>query len=52
MSTLGYAILGLLAAKPRTGYDLARLMRAPIGYMWTAQHRSTRNWRASRAKAS
>jgi DNA-binding PadR family transcriptional regulator len=38
MSTLGYAILGLLAAKPRTGYDLARLMRAPIGYMWTAHH--------------
>jgi len=38
MSTLGYAILGLLAAQPRTGYDLAKLMRAPIGYMWTAHH--------------
>jgi DNA-binding PadR family transcriptional regulator len=38
MSTLGYAILGLLAAQPRTGYDLARLMRTPIGYMWTAHH--------------
>ena len=38
MSTLGYAILGLLAAQPRTGYDLAKLMRAPIGYMWTARH--------------
>jgi hypothetical protein len=25
MSTLGYAILGLLATQPRTGYDLARL---------------------------
>ena len=38
MSTLGYAILGLLAAQPRTGYDLARLMRTPIGYKWTAHH--------------
>ena len=38
MSTLGYAILGLLATQPRTGYDLARLMRTPIGYMWTAHH--------------
>jgi DNA-binding PadR family transcriptional regulator len=38
MSTLGYAILGLLAAQPRTGYDVAKLMRAPIGYMWTAHH--------------
>ncbi len=38
MSTLGYAILGLLAAQPRTGYDLAKLMRAPIGYIWTARH--------------
>jgi DNA-binding PadR family transcriptional regulator len=37
MSTLGYAILGLLATKPRTGCNLARLMRAPVGYMWTAQ---------------
>lgn len=38
MSTLGYAILGLLAGKPRTGYELARSMERPIGYMWTAQH--------------
>jgi DNA-binding PadR family transcriptional regulator len=37
-STLGYAILGLLATKPRTGYELSLRMRAPIGYMWTAQH--------------
>jgi hypothetical protein len=37
MSTLGYAILGLLATQPRTGYDLARLMRTPIGYMWTLE---------------
>jgi DNA-binding PadR family transcriptional regulator len=35
---LGYAILGLLATKPRTGYELAQAMKAPIGYMWTARH--------------
>jgi DNA-binding PadR family transcriptional regulator len=38
MTTLGYAILGLVATKPRTGYEIAQLMRKPIGYMWTAQH--------------
>lgn len=38
MSTLGFAILGLLAQRPRTGYELAQAMRAPIGYMWTARH--------------
>lgn len=38
VSTLGYAILGLLARKPRTGYEIARSMAAPIGYMWTANH--------------
>jgi DNA-binding PadR family transcriptional regulator len=38
MNTLGYALLSLLTHKPRTGYQLARLMQAPIGYMWTAQH--------------
>ncbi|MEP6851253.1 MAG: PadR family transcriptional regulator [bacterium] len=38
MSTLGYAILGLLARRPRTGYELARAMQRPIGYMWTARH--------------
>ena len=35
---LGYAILGLLAVEPLTGYQLAQRMRAPIGYMWTAGH--------------
>jgi DNA-binding PadR family transcriptional regulator len=37
-SNLGCAILGLLARGPRTGYDLARLMRIPVGYFWTARH--------------
>jgi DNA-binding PadR family transcriptional regulator len=35
---LGYAILGLLAVEPLTGYQLSQRMRAPIGYMWTATH--------------
>ncbi len=38
IGVLGYAILGLLAVEPRTGYQLAQRMRAPIGYMWTANH--------------
>jgi DNA-binding PadR family transcriptional regulator len=37
-STLGYALLGLLARQPRTGYELTQLLRAPIGYYWTASH--------------
>lgn len=37
-SDLGHAILGLLARAPRTGYDLARRMRRPVGYFWTARH--------------
>lgn len=37
-STLGYALLGLLARKPRTGYELTQALRAPIGYFWTASH--------------
>lgn len=37
-SHLGCAILGLLARRPRTGYDLAKAMQRPIGYFWTAHH--------------
>lgn len=36
--TLGYAVLGLLAMQPRTGYDIAKLMKVPVGYLWTASH--------------
>lgn len=35
---LGCAILGLLARRRRTGYDLAKAMQRPIGYFWTAHH--------------
>jgi DNA-binding PadR family transcriptional regulator len=37
-SLLGYAILGLLAREPMTGYEVSRRLRRPIGYFWTAQH--------------
>lgn len=38
VSVLGHAILGLLTRSPHTGYQLAQLLKAPIGYMWTANH--------------
>src|SRR5690242_18109513 len=37
-SHLGCAVLGLLARRPRTGYDLAKAMERPVGHFWTAQH--------------
>jgi DNA-binding PadR family transcriptional regulator len=37
-STLGFAILGLLAREAYTGYDLARRMRRPVGYFWQSTH--------------
>ena len=37
ISTLGYALLSLLARKPRSGYDLAQYMKQPIGYFWHAR---------------
>ena len=38
LSSLSYAILALLATKPHSGYDLARQMRPPLGFLWQAQH--------------
>ncbi|MEP6796596.1 MAG: PadR family transcriptional regulator [Lapillicoccus sp.] len=38
ISTLGYALLGLIAREPTTGYDLARQLRRPVGYFWSARH--------------
>jgi DNA-binding PadR family transcriptional regulator len=37
-STLGFAILAVLARGERSGYDIAMAMRRPIGYFWTAGH--------------
>ncbi len=36
--TLGFALLGLLARRPLTGYELTHLLRAPIVYYWSASH--------------
>ena len=38
MTSLGYAILGLLAREPLTGYDIAQKLKLPIGFFWTASH--------------
>lgn len=37
-SNLGCAILGLLARRPLTGYDVSRRMQRPVGWFWTAHH--------------
>jgi len=37
-STLGHALLGLLARRPATGYELAGLLRRPVGHFWHARH--------------
>lgn len=38
MTSLGYAILGLLARDSMSGYDVAQRLKLPIGYFWTASH--------------
>ncbi len=37
-SSLGYALLALLAKKPNTAYELAQRARRPLGYFWTAPY--------------
>jgi DNA-binding PadR family transcriptional regulator len=37
-STLGYALLALLARAPGSGYELGTRVRRPLGYFWSAQH--------------
>jgi DNA-binding PadR family transcriptional regulator len=37
-SNLGFAVLGLLARRESTGYELSRRMERPVGYFWTAVH--------------
>jgi PadR family transcriptional regulator AphA len=38
ISTLGYALLTLLARESLSGYDLAQHMKRPLGFFWQAQH--------------
>ena len=37
-TTLGYAILGLLARESLSGYDLTSRMRDRVGFFWEARH--------------
>ena len=36
ITTLGYALLALLAHHASSGYDLARRLKRPIGFFWSA----------------
>ena len=38
VTTLGYALLGLLARGEKTGYELAQGLKNPVSYFWYAQH--------------
>jgi DNA-binding PadR family transcriptional regulator len=38
MTTLGYAILGLLSREALSGYDLTQRMAERVGYFWSARH--------------
>jgi len=38
MTTLGYAILGLLSREDLSGYDLTGRMKGRVGYFWSARH--------------
>ena len=38
MTTLGYAILGLLSREDLSGYDLKQRMAGRVGYFWSARH--------------
>ncbi len=38
MNTLSYALLGALASRPRTGWELAQHMKWPLALMWSARH--------------
>jgi PadR family transcriptional regulator AphA len=37
-STLGFALLGLLARGPRSGYDIAAQLKQGVGPFWHARH--------------
>lgn len=38
IGTLGYALLGLLARAPQSGYELAQRMHEPVGFFWWTRH--------------
>jgi hypothetical protein len=47
ITILGYALLALLAHHASSGYDLARRLKRPIGFFWSA-HQSHREGIRSR----
>lgn len=38
MSALSFALLGLVAREPLTGYELTRLLKERVGFFWTTSH--------------
>jgi DNA-binding PadR family transcriptional regulator len=38
MTTIGYALLGLLARQSRSGYELAKELKVPVSFFWYAPH--------------
>jgi DNA-binding PadR family transcriptional regulator len=36
--TVAYAVLGLLARRPRSGYEIATALRDPVSFFWSAPH--------------
>ncbi len=38
ITTLGYALLTLLARQPLSGYDLGRRLKDPLGFFWHARY--------------
>jgi PadR family transcriptional regulator AphA len=38
VTVLGHALLGLLAARPLSGYDVTRTFDGSLGFVWTAKH--------------
>jgi DNA-binding PadR family transcriptional regulator len=38
LRTLDYAVLGLVARAPGTGYEVTARLRNPVGYYWTESH--------------
>jgi PadR family transcriptional regulator, regulatory protein AphA len=38
ITTLGYALLGLLARSEQTGYELSQGFKDPVSFFWHAQH--------------
>src|ERR1043165_4912310 len=38
LPAVAYALLGMLAREPLSGYDIARQLRTALGFVWQAPH--------------